>query len=108
MENRRAHLELPGFPEGGAEVNRFIIAHGNRRQVVYYWYHSRGRIIAEDWQKIVALFWDRARIQRTDGSLVRFTIPLKRANEEDIARADEAFRDLASQIVPLLPAFIPE
>jgi EpsI family protein len=108
LETRLAQLDLPGFSEDEARVNRLIIAHGSRRQIVYYWYHSRGRIIAEDWRKIVMLFWDRARLQRTDGSLVRFTVPLARGNERDVDLADEAFSDLASQILPRLAAYIPE
>jgi EpsI family protein len=108
LDLRRERLELPGLPEGGADVNRLIIANGNRRQIVYYWYHSRGRVIAEDWQKIVLLFWDRARRQRTDGSLVRFTIPLARGSEREVERAEEAFTDLASRIVPRLAAYVPE
>jgi EpsI family protein len=108
MDSQRVRLEFPGFPEGGAEVNRFVIAQGNQRQVAYYWYQSHGRIIAEDWQKVVALFWDRARFHRTDGSLVRFTFPVRQADARDIARGEAAFRDLASRIVPLLPAYMPE
>lgn len=105
MQSQVVNLEIPGFPEGGARVNRFMIARGNDRQLVYYWYHSRGRVIAEDWRKIIELFWDRATRQRTDGSLVRFTIPVVRGQEEP---AEEAFRDLASQIVPMLSAYVPE
>lgn len=108
LDLQRARLELPGLPEGGADVNRLVIARGNQRQIVYYWYHSRGRVIAEDWEKIVLLFWDRARRQRTDGSLVRFTIPLARGSEQEVNRAEEAFTDLASRILPQLAAYIPE
>ncbi len=108
LDARRAHLDLPGLPEGGADVNRLVIAHGSQRRIVYYWYHSRGRVIAEDWRKIVMLFWDRARRQRTDGSLVRFTVPLGRGDEQDVARAEEMFSDLASEIVPRLAPYIPE
>ena len=96
-------LELPGLP-GGAEANRLIIAKGNSRQVVYYWYQSRGHVIARDWEKILRMFTDRARLGRTDGSLVRFTVPLVRGNE---AEADAAFRDLASLLVPRLPDYVP-
>ncbi len=104
MQTQTARVELPGFPPGGAEVNRFVIAKGNERQLVYYWYHSRGRVIADDWQKIVYLFWDRARSGRTDGSLVRFTVPVERGDE---AKADELFRDLAGHILPKLGDFVP-
>ena len=108
LDARRTHLDLPGFPEGGADVNRLVIAHGNQRQMVYYWYHSRGRVIAEDWRKIVMLFWDRALRQRTDGSLMRFTVPLDRGDERDVDRAEEEFSDLVSQILPRLAAYVPE
>ena len=66
------------------------------------------RVIAEDWRKIVMLFWDRARSQRTDGSLVRFTVPLARDDQRDVDQAEEAFSDLASQILPRLAAYVPE
>ena len=92
----------------GAEpvaVNRLIIAKGETRALVYYWYQSRGRVIAEDWKKIVYQFWDRATKHRTDGSLVRFTVPVLRGN---IEHADAAFVSLASWIVPMLPEYLPE
>jgi EpsI family protein len=104
MDTRLERLELPGFPEGGANVNRVIIAKGNQRQLVYYWYHSRGRIIAQDWKKLVALFWDRATLRRTDGSLLRFTIPVYR---DRIAPADETLREIASRVLLRLPPFVP-
>jgi EpsI family protein len=97
-------LDIPGLPGGPQEVRRVIIAKGEARQLVYYWYQERGRVIADDSKKLVALFWDRARKSRTDGALIRFTLPVVRGDE---AQADEAFRSLAAQIVPLLPAYVP-
>ena len=60
--------------------------------------------IEVDWKKIVSLFWDRARMSRTDGALVRFTLPVVRGDE---AKADAAFHDLAQHVVPLLPSYVP-
>ncbi len=97
-------LDVPGLPGGPQPVKRVVIAKGEARQVVYYWYQERGRVIADDWKKIVALFWDRARVSRTDGALVRFTLPVVRGDE---AKADAAFNDLARQLVPVLPAYVP-
>ena len=54
-------LDIPGMPEYPAVVNRFVVAKGEQRQLVYYWYQSRGRIIASDWKKIVYRFLDRQR-----------------------------------------------
>jgi EpsI family protein len=103
-DHQLVHLDLPGFPEGGAVVNRLVIAKGSERQLVYYWYHGQSRVIAEDWKKVVWLFWDRASRQRTDGALVRFSSPVVRG---DTAAADEAILDLAARIVPELPAYVP-
>jgi EpsI family protein len=95
-------LDVPEFPS--AEVNRLIIAKGPARQLVYYWYQERGRVIASDYFKIVYLFWDRATRARSDGALVRFTIPIGREGEE---AADAAFRSLAGEMLPLIPKYIP-
>jgi len=104
IANDRVTLDLPGMPAGGAPVNRLVIAKGDARQLVYYWYQERGRVIADDWMKIIWLFWDRARHQRTDGSLVRFTIPMTRNGD---ARAESAFRELAPLVTAQLSPFSP-
>ncbi len=104
IANDRVELDLPGMPNGGARVNRLVIAKGDARQLVYYWYQERGRVIADDWMKIIWLFWDRARLQRTDGSLVRFTIPMTRDGD---AKAEAAFRELAPLVTEQLPSFSP-
>jgi len=98
-------LDLPGLPERPASVNRIVIAKGNQRQLSYYWYQSRGHVVAADYAKMVHLFWDRATLSRTDGSLVRFSVQMVRKDEES-AEAD--LREVASQVVPLLPLYVPE
>lgn len=98
-------LDVPGLPERPARVNRLVIAKGEARQVVYYWYQTQGRVIAEDWRKIVYLSWDRARRQRTDGALVRLTTMIEKSDE---AVAEQQLLSLASVLIPQLPAYVPE
>lgn len=105
IDSRPVLLDVPGLPQRPASVNRFVIAKGTARQVVYYWYQSNGRVIASDYLKILYTFLDRARRGRTDGALVRFTVPILRNDEE---RADQNFREFASAVVPLLGSYIPE
>lgn len=88
----------------GGEAKRFVIAKGNERSLVYFWYHSRGHVIARSYQKILWLFLDRARYGRTDGSLVRFTIPIHHG-EVDVAEAH--FREMFDAVTPLLHDYIP-
>ena len=82
-----------------------IIAKGKARNLVFYWYQSRGRVISEDWKKIIWVFWDRATRSRTDGSLTRFTIPII---QKDEARAEAAFFDLAPLVLADSSRYIPE
>ncbi|MCP4905557.1 MAG: EpsI family protein [bacterium] len=88
----------------GGEAKRFVIAKGNQRALVYFWYHSRGRVIARNHHKIIWMFLDRARRGRTDGSLVRFTVPIQFGDEK---AAEAIFEEFASTVTPLLSDFIP-
>jgi EpsI family protein len=98
-------LDFPGLPQQPARVKRLLIAKGDARQLVYYWYHQQGRVIAEDWQKILYVGLDRALRSRTDGTLVRFTVPILRDREDD---AEATFRDLAPRVVAQFPGFLPD
>ena len=104
IASRKVLLDLPELPGAPARVNRLIIAKGEERQLVYYWYQERGRVIAEDWRKIIDLFWDRATRQRTDGALVRLTSPILRDGEE---RAERTVLELAGELSKRLPRFVP-
>lgn len=86
------------------EAKRVVIAKGNLRSLVYFWYQSRGRMIARNHEKILYMFLDRATDRRTDGSLVRFTVPIIRGDED---AAEQSFRKFASGITPLLPDYVP-
>jgi len=97
-------LDVPGLPQQPAQVNRMVIAKGDARQLVYYWYQTQGRVIAGDWQKIAYLSWDRARSSRTDGALLRFTAPILHQDED---AAERQIHELANEIVPRLAAYVP-
>lgn len=105
IDSRRVVLDLDGLPGGPVAVNRLVIAKGEARQLVFYWYQERGRVIARDWEKIVDLFWDRATLSRTDGALVRFSAPIPARG--DAEGAEQKLLDLARHIVSKLPAYVP-
>ncbi|MFQ5418075.1 MAG: exosortase C-terminal domain/associated protein EpsI [Myxococcota bacterium] len=105
IANSTVRIDIPGLPDPQGTAKRMIIAKGKARRLVYYWYQSRGRVISEDWKKIVYVGLDRALRQRTDGSLIRFTIPIERNDEQT---SERAFRDLAPRVLALLPAYVPD
>jgi hypothetical protein len=51
------------------------------------------------------MFMDRARYGRTDGSLVRFTVPIING---DTQKADETFEAFAQSITPILSTYLPD
>ena len=106
IDSRTVPLDLPGLPQPDAHVKRLVIARGTARQVVYYWYQTQGRVVSEDWKKILYVGYDRAMHGRTDGALVRFTVPLER--EDDEPHADGTFEALARQVLPALRPYLPD
>jgi len=81
-----------------------VIAKGRARQLVYFWYQSRGRVIANDLDRIGYMFVDRATRGRTDGSLMRFTVPIGR---EGVEHADATFERFAQLILEEVEPFLP-
>lgn len=65
-------------------VNRYVVASGERRQLVLYWYQSRDRSVASEYR---AKFWvmvDAMRLNRTDTALIRVVVPIL-SNDETTA-----------------------
>jgi len=97
----RANIATPG---GTASVNEIVIQKGTDKQVVVYWYHDRGRIIASEYMAKIYMVWDAASRHRTDGALVRITVSVGDDGEQ--AARDKA-RVFAERAVTLLPEFLP-
>ena len=105
IDNRLVEVDFQGLPQVPATVRRLVIARGDERQLTYHWYQSRGRVVSQDWKKILYVGFDRAVRSRTDGSLVRFTV---RILHKDEATAEASFYDLAPRIMALIAAYVPE
>ena len=102
-ENVRITLSLPGhapFP-----VNRYVIAKGDQRRLVLYWFwaHDRG-VASEYWAKFY-LVEDAIRMNRSDGSLVRLVTPMFPGETPDAAQ--QRILPFTSAVVPLLDNYIP-
>jgi EpsI family protein len=65
-------------------VNRYVIVHAEQRELVFYWYQSRDRVVANEFK---AKFWvvaDAMRLNRTDTALVRVIVDIHN-NDVDAA-----------------------
>jgi exosortase D (VPLPA-CTERM-specific) len=86
-------------------VNRTLIEMGNQRQLVYYWFQQRGRVISNEFAVKWYLFVDALLRHRTDGAMVRLITPLPPASSE--TDADRRLTDMAAQLMPELGRFVP-
>jgi EpsI family protein len=86
------------------EANRYLIQNGDDKQLLVYWYQGRGRAIASEyWGKIYTVL-DSVRRRRSDGAIVRVTVPVGRSE----SAALDAAADLAATVSAVLPGFIPD
>ncbi|HEX8173738.1 MAG TPA: EpsI family protein [Pyrinomonadaceae bacterium] len=87
------------------EANRYIIEQGSERQLLVYWYQGRGRLVSSEyWGKIYTVL-DSISRRRSDGAMVRVMVPLHKGETEQSAL--EGATNLASEIAPLLPSYVP-
>jgi exosortase D (VPLPA-CTERM-specific) len=100
-------IYVPGLQVNGQSlnVNRLVIKRGEIKQLVYYWFQQRGRIITNEWLVKWYLFFDSLTKHRTDGALVRLTTSI--GVGEEWADGDKRLTDFAGKVVPLLDDYIP-
>jgi EpsI family protein len=87
------------------QANRYLIAKGDERQLVLYWYWAHDRAVASEYAAKFYLVTDSIRMRRTDGSLVRLSTPL--APNESVEAAEQNLVAWAGKIVPVLNTYVP-
>lgn len=95
-------------------VNRYILANGEDRALVYYWYQGRGRIAASEFAVKWDLLRDVALRGRSEEALVRIVVPIARvaaqAGDEphtELLAADRLASETASVLIPAVEAVLP-
>jgi EpsI family protein len=103
-ESSRTLLKFPNGIE--YPVNRYVIARGNEKQLVFYWYQAHGRAVASEYWAKYYLVRDAIAMNRSDGALVRLVTPV--GANETVDQAEQRARRFAAQVLPKLPSYIPE
>jgi exosortase D (VPLPA-CTERM-specific) len=100
-------IDLPNVLVNGRilRVNRTLIEMGDQRQLVYYWFQQRGRVITNEFAVKWYLFWDALTLHRTDGAMIRVITPLSAT--APVAGADGRVTEVISKIAPQLGRFVP-
>ena len=99
----RTEINVPGHAP--FTVNRYLIAKGDERQLVLYWYLAHDRVVADEYVSKFYLVADSIRMHRSDGSLVRLSTPL--ASGESLESAQSLLISFAGEIVPRMNTYVP-
>ena len=96
--------DVPGI-DGPLTLNRMDISYGKQRTLVYYWFKQRERHLNNEYLVKWYLFWDAFTRNRTDGALIRYTMPVARGQSVEAADAAlaEFIRQSYAQIAPGIP-----
>lgn len=122
-DGRSWHSPLQCLPGGGWEIrardfqsvegtdgtpythNRMVIAQGESKLLVYYWYEQRGRRIANEFTVKFLVMWDALVRRRSDGAMIRLMTPIKAG--ETMADAEARLDTMRRELLPKLPAYVP-
>ncbi len=74
-------IQAPGR-ESPLVVNRYVVARGEQRSVVLYWYQSHSRVIASEFSAKFWLIADSVRYRRSDTALVKVVVPVRNGDSE--------------------------
>jgi EpsI family protein len=99
-------IALAGHNPTGITVNRAFMEKGGQRQLSYFWFPQRGRVLTNAYQLKLFTFWDALTRQRTDGALVRLITPIY--DREEVADAEKRLQSFTRDIVPVLNEHLPK
>jgi len=104
-ESKPISLDTPGYYGGKMRVNRSLMHKMGQRQLSYYWFAQRGRVLTNAYQLKFFTFWDALTMHRTDGALIRVITPVY--DSEEIGQADARIQRFIQNVLPLLAEYLP-
>lgn len=92
------------LPDGRSfAANKWVIQNGDYKSLMIYWYQGRGRAVASEyWGKVYTVI-DSVRLRRSDGAMVRVTVPI---GSSETAALDSA-KDLSAKAAAALDEYVP-
>ena len=103
----KAHIDKTHIDRTGKEKQikaiKLLLQKGSQKQVVLYWFQSRGRNIASEYMQKIWLVIDSITRHRTDGSFVRYIAPVVQSEEQTLS----VMKGFIRKTYPLLNEFIP-
>jgi EpsI family protein len=103
VESGTQAMQVPGR-DTPIVINRYVVQHGDEVNITFYWYQSRNRVIASEYEDRLWLIADAIRYNRSDTALVRISVPVR---EQDFDAADRLGADFIRALFPSLANQLP-
>ena len=103
VDTSNIEIAVKGRPEP-IVANHYLVARGDEKSVVLYWYQSHNRVIAGEFSAKFWLIADSIRYHRSDSALVKIVVPVR---NNDSAAATRTAVEFAKTIYPALSVQLP-
>jgi EpsI family protein len=97
-------IDVPGFKDSPVEATMLVTQKGDEKELVIYWYQVGPDYVAGEYSQKALLIWSALRHNRTDGSLIRFSVPVTDGDVEATRSMTEGF---IKEMVPVLREYLP-
>ncbi len=103
LSHKVISLPINGNNLPPVDINYNVIQKGLDKQLVLYWYQERGHVFADEYRGRLFLIEDALLLHRTDGALVRISMPVRTSVGQTFRKEVRFLRNLS----PLLGQYIP-
>jgi EpsI family protein len=97
-------IDVPIDGNGSIHINQYVVSKGEAQSVVFYWYQTQGRVIADEFAAKFYLISDSIRNHRSDTALVRVVVPIVGGHTQ---AAEKVGIDFTQVIYPVVKAYLP-
>ncbi len=94
---------LDGNSRRKIDVIRLMLEKASEKQIVLYWFQSRGRIISSEYMQKIWHVVDSITMRRTDSAFVRLVSPVLNDESDTL----EQMKEFTAKIFPYLIEYIP-
>jgi EpsI family protein len=102
--NDKITIDIPGR-QVPVEANRYVVARGEARSLVIYWYQTHRRTVASEYTAKAYTVLDSLRYNRSDTAIVKVTLNVPNGDFEAATEVARRFvRSFFDQLTPYFPA----
>ena len=101
---KSGRVDVPVAGSAPIHINQYVVQKGQSEAVVYSWYQSQGRVIADEFAAKFYLVSDSIRNHRSDTALVRVWVPVV---GNDPGPAEKVGTDMIKTFYPVVSTFLP-